>query len=314
MDIIKQYIIQTIAAAANNLRLSTEKVEVVALLRESISKTEDINEYLKKMKKVTELSTLAIRLHRTYSFLTEDKIDFFKLSDNFKDHSRYLINDLSHMLEMVNPKTFKKIIDKLEGKEEEKEPTEIPALTIESESEEPEIEQEEKKPKEISVDLSKRKSDEHVFEIDSEEEIEREREKNKIKEDAILSSKENDEHTFEDYEKDVLNPIKDIEELLQNLSHKNIDNDKIEKYIEIINQNAEASKKIGFSIISGMHKILAKSLFLIKQGTLKPNVNIIESMRACLIVIAAVIKGKDVEITTYLNKAEELGRILKNQK
>ena len=34
MDLIKQYINQSISTASNNLRLSTEKIEVVALLRE----------------------------------------------------------------------------------------------------------------------------------------------------------------------------------------------------------------------------------------------------------------------------------------
>jgi len=31
-------------------------------------------------------------------------------------------------------------------------------------------------------------------------------------------------------------------------------------------------------------------------------------MRACLIVIVAVVRGKDVDITNYLNKAEDFER------
>ena len=66
MDLIKQYIVQSIAAASNNLRLSTEKIEVVALLREAIVKSDNLEEDIKNMKKITELSTLAIRLNDIY--------------------------------------------------------------------------------------------------------------------------------------------------------------------------------------------------------------------------------------------------------
>jgi hypothetical protein len=31
-------------------------------------------------------------------------------------------------------------------------------------------------------------------------------------------------------------------------------------------------------------------------------------MRACLIVIVAVVRGKEVDITNYLNRAENFGR------
>ena len=105
MELIKQYIVQSISAASNNLRLSTEKIEVVALLREIIVKSENLESDIRSMKKVTELSTLAIRLNDIYNYLTQGQIDLFKFSDKFKEHSQYLIKDLSHMLDMVNPVT-----------------------------------------------------------------------------------------------------------------------------------------------------------------------------------------------------------------
>jgi len=37
---------------------------------------------------------------------------------------------------------------------------------------------------------------------------------------------------------------------------------------------------------------------------------VIESLRACLIVIVAVVRGKDVDINNYLNKAERFGNQL----
>jgi hypothetical protein len=56
-----------------------------------------------------------------------------------------------------------------------------------------------------------------------------------------------------------------------------------------------------------MHKIVAKAIRLINCGELNPNKDVIESMRACLIVIVAVVRGKEVDITNYLNRAEEFG-------
>ena len=51
-----------------------------------------------------------------------------------------------------------------------------------------------------------------------------------------------------------------------------------------------------------------KALKLIKSQELVPGKNVIESMRACLIVIVAVVRGKEVDITNYLNKAEDFER------
>jgi hypothetical protein len=41
-----------------------------------------------------------------------------------------------------------------------------------------------------------------------------------------------------------------------------------------------------------------------------PGKEVIENLRACLIVIVAVVRGKDVDINNYLNKAEEFGNKL----
>ena len=78
MNLTKLYIIQSITAASNNLRLSTQKIEVVALLREFLGKSENLDEDIRRMKKITELSTLAIRLNEVYTFLSRGNVDFFK--------------------------------------------------------------------------------------------------------------------------------------------------------------------------------------------------------------------------------------------
>jgi hypothetical protein len=59
-----------------------------------------------------------------------------------------------------------------------------------------------------------------------------------------------------------------------------------------------------------MHRIVSKALVLIKNRELMPGKEVIENLRACLIVIVAVVRGKDVDINNYLNKAEDFGNKL----
>ena len=113
MNLEKIYLIQTITAAANNLRLNPQQIEVVGLLRETITKSDDVGAEFLKMKKSTELSKLAIRLSEIYSFLTHGKVDFVKISEQFKEHSRYLIRDLNQFLENVNPQVYKDSFNKI---------------------------------------------------------------------------------------------------------------------------------------------------------------------------------------------------------
>lgn len=292
MDLVKQYIVQSIAAASNNLRLSTEKIEVVALLREAIVKSDNLEEDIKNMKKITELSTLAIRLNEIHRFLTQSQVDLFKISEKFKEHSQFLINDLSHMLDMVNPVTFKQALDKLNaGKKEEQTEGEVKIYKSENG---------------ISVDLSGRKPDDKAFEK-PETEV--------IKEEFIFEDDKSDEALFfQNYETEILKPIKSLDTMLKDLANNDINPDELNKFAQIMSDNGEMSVKVGFEIIANMHRIIAKSLLLIKTRELMPGREIIEAMRACLIVIVAVVRGKEVDITNYLNRAEEFGRKIKSLK
>ncbi len=289
MDLIKQYIVQSISAASNNLRLSTEKIEVVALLRESIIRSENLSDDLKGMKKITELSTFAIRVNEIYNFLTQGQVDLFKLSEKFKEHSQYLIKDLSHMLDMVNPATLKKALDKLNEKPEHQ-----------SEIISGENADQNKFDTGINVDLSKRKPDENTF-VKSETEI--------IKEKLILDEEKDEEGLFfQNYEQEILKPIKSIDALLKQLSKNEFNPEELLTLAKVMKVNGDLSVKAGFEIISNMHSIIAKSLLLIRTRELMPGRDVIEAIRACLIVIVAVIKNKEVDITNYLNKAEEFGK------
>ncbi|MBK7498034.1 MAG: hypothetical protein IPI19_02765 [Ignavibacteriales bacterium] len=278
MDLIKQYITQSITIAANNLRLNNQQIEVVALLKQTISKSENLSDDLINMKKITELSLLAIRLNDIYNSLTQNPIDLLKISDQFKEHSRYLIKDLGHMLDITTPAVFKTAIEKLNG-----------AIVFPKE--------------EIKIDLSKRIPEEDPF-IKSETE--------EIKETIIFSEdiENEDEELIQKFEPTILGPIKPLDNVLKKISNNEIDYEELIKYAQIMDDNAALSRKIGFEILSGMHRIVSKALILIKNRELMPGKEVIENLRACLIVIVAVVRGKDVDINSYLNKAEEFGNKL----
>lgn len=278
MDLIKQYIVQSINIAANNLRLNNQQIEVVALLKQTISKSENLSDDLINMKKITELSMLAIRLNEIYNSLSQNPIDLLKISDQFKEHSRYLIKDLGHMLDITTPIAFKSAIEKLNN-----------AIVFPKE--------------EIKVDLSKRIPMEEPF-IKSETE--------EIKEKIIFSDdiENEDEEIIQKFEPTILGPIKPLDNLLKKISNNEIDHEELIKFAQIMEDNAVLSRKIGFEILSGMHRIVSKALILIKNRELMPGKEVIENLRACLIVIVAVVRGKDVDINNYLNKAEDFGNKL----
>lgn len=278
MDFIKQYIVQSINIAANNLRLNNQQIEVVALLKQTISKSENLSDDLINMKKITELSMLAIRLNEIYNSLSQNPIDLLKISDQFKEHSRYLIKDLGHMLDITTPIAFKSAIEKLNN-----------AIVFPKE--------------EIRVDLSKRIPVEEPFTKSETEEI---------KEKIIFSDdiENEDEDIIQKFEPTILGPIKPLDNLLKKISNNDIDHEELIKFAQIMEDNAALSRKIGFEILSGMHRIVSKALVLIKNRELMPGKEVLENLRACLIVIVAVVRGKDVDINNYLNKAEDFGNKL----
>ncbi|MCH7965594.1 MAG: hypothetical protein IH852_16845 [Bacteroidetes bacterium] len=271
MDLIKQYIIQSLTAASNNLRLTNHQIETLGLLREVLLNSDDLGADIDKMKTITELSTLAIRLNEIYDYLTRRKIDFFKFSDQFKEHSRYLINDLTHLLEIDNPALIKAAINKLNGVQDKKESEEIEVI--------------------LSVD----KVNLNPF-------VEND---NSSQEENIEEAAKDEKDFFKSYEDLILKPIKPIDNMLNKFVNNDINYEDLSRFAEIMKMNGEVSEKNGFEIISSMHSIIYKALIRIKSRKLMPGKDVIESMRACLIVIVAVVRGKDVDITNYLNKAED---------
>ena len=269
MDLVKVYLIQSITTAANNLRLNAQQIEVVGLLRETVVNSKDLGAELLLMKKTTELSKLAIRLSEIHSFLTQGKVDFVKISEQFREHSRYLIRDLNQFLENVSPKIYKDAFNKINNNHS----TPIDVELVDRSNLAGEI---------MVANVSK--ADENLID----------EKKTKIKPSI-------------DFEKKILSPVKSLDDLLKKIPAGNVSEKELMNYSELMREHSTLASSQGFHVIAKMHEIIASALLAINNGKLLVDKTVIESLRACLIVIVAVVKRKDVDITGYLNRAEEFG-------
>ncbi|MDP4172985.1 MAG: hypothetical protein Q8933_03370 [Bacteroidota bacterium] len=307
MDLIRQYIVQCITSAANNLRLNTEKIEVVSLLREYICRAGDLETEIRNMKKITQLSTFAIKLGDIYNYIAKSKVDFFKISEKFKEHCSSLVKDLSGVLDKLNPQSFRQVTESMKdtfSKPEATKDNTIPSggngSAVKNETIDPRS-RIERTGEILQKPVSKTANP--VAEAE------------KIKEEYLLETeKKTSQVFFENYEERILSPIKDIDLLLKKVAQNQAPVEEIKKFREIIVENAEISSSIGFEIIAAMHRVLAKALKLINEEKIVADKELISGMRASLIVIVAVVRSKDVDITGYLNKAEELGKRIQNLK
>jgi len=269
MNLVKVYLIQSITTAANNLRLTAQQIEVVGLLRETIVNSTDLGSELLLMKKTTELSKLAIRLSEIHSFLTQGKIDFIKISEQFREHSRYLIRDLNQFLENVSPKVYKDAFNKINNGH----------LTA------------------IDVELVDRSN--LAGEIMG---------KNVSTPDEKLSENERQvTYSSIDFEKKILSPIKSVDDILKKMPSGKVTKKELNEYFELMKEHSSLASIQGFQVIAKMHDIVASAFDGMRKGNLSADKTVIESLRACLIVIVAIVKRKDVDITGYLNRAEEFG-------
>ena len=279
MDLVKVYLIQSITTAANNLRLNAQQIEVVGLLRETIVNSDDLGPELLLMKKTTELSKLAIRLGEIYTFLTQGKIDFVKISEQFREHSRYLIRDLNQFLENVTPKIYKDAFNKINNNGTS-----------------------------ISFDVELVDRSNLAGEI-------MKTPGSTIDTEVLVENFESKNNTLSsvDFEKKILSPVKSLDELLKKIPSGNFEESELKQYYELMQDHSLLASLHEFELLSKMHDIMASALDAIMNHKLKTDKTVIEALRACLIVIVAVVKKKDVDITGYLNRAEEFGKKYFNQ-
>ncbi|MGD8780989.1 MAG: hypothetical protein PVH88_18740 [Ignavibacteria bacterium] len=294
MDINKQYILQSISYAANNLRLSSDKIEAITLIKEYLANSENLQDSINTLKKTTQFSKLAIKLGDINNFISKSRIDFLKLSDQFKEHTSSIIQDLSNTLDTVTPEICKEILFPDDKKED-----------IEIELKEKKDDADDSSLKININDITKELIEQDNISAFDKDDIHKE-------EFTLNDLNENDsELEFENFEKRILKPIKEIDEFLNKLSTLSYNKDELIFNTELMNNNAELSEKIGFEIISNMHKILAEAFSQLRDERIIPDNVMIEELRACLIVIAAVVRRKEVDISNYLNKSEKLGKKLK---
>ena len=198
------------------------------------------------------------------------------------------------MLDMVNPTTFRNALEKLK---------ENAIVAVIPEPVEPIPDKNENS---LNIDLSKRKPDSKLFD---------ETERNKLKEKIIFEEEKEDEDLFfQNYENEILKTIKPIDGMLKQLSKNEVSSEELQIFAKKMKINGDISAKIGFDIIANMHWIIAKALLLIRTRELMPGKDVIESVRACLIVIVALVRGKEVDINNYLNRAEEFGKEIQTLK
>jgi len=269
MDLVKVYLIQSITTAANNLRLNAQQIEVVGLLRETVVNSKDLGAELLLMKKTTELSKLAIRLSEIHSFLTQGKVDFVKISEQFREHSRYLIRDLNQFLENVSPKIYKDAFNKINNGNST-------PLDVEL------------------VDRSNLAGEVMVANVSKADE-------------NILEAEKINSRPAIDFEKKILSPVKSLDDMLKKIPSGSVSEKELMNYSELMKDHSSLASSQGFHVIAKMHEIIALALSAVINGKLFADKTVIESLRACLIVIVAVVKRKDVDITGYLNRAEEFG-------
>lgn len=289
MDLAKLYIIQCISAAANNLRLSSEKIETVAILRERFNKCESLQEEIRNFKKITELSKLGIRLGELQNYVENGKIDFLKLSDKFKEHSISIVRDLNSVLDILTPQAAKSMFLKIDE--------EILTLDLTKQS--------------ANISDLAEKTILNIPEI----ELPRRSRADELREAIIFEElNKNTDFNFESFEEKVLRPVKELDSFLNRVMKYEYTENEMNGFIRLMQENTENSKKAGFEILSNMHSIFSRGLELINLKKIAPSANNIESLRACLIVIVAVVRGKEVDITNYLTRAENFGRSIMPQK
>jgi hypothetical protein len=130
---------------------------------------------------------------------------------------------------------------------------------------------------------------------------------------GVSSNIEKQEISLIDFEKRILGPIKSLDKIIKDLASGIINQKELSKYIEIIQDNAALSNQRGFKVLEKMHMILEFGFSDILQGILEVDKTVTEALRACLIVIVALVKKKEVDISGYLNRAEEFAKKFLNK-
>ncbi|NUN08604.1 MAG: hypothetical protein HUU54_05450 [Ignavibacteriaceae bacterium] len=273
-NIVKEYLLQCVNQASSHLKLTAEKIEMIGILREEISGCSNLDCYIKEMKKVTELAKLALKFTEIVSFVNNNKIEYATISEKFRQHSYNLVKELSVTLDVKTSLVFRSYINRVR---ESYGHNCIPQT----------------EPGSAGVDEFSEEKKENLL---------------------LHEESEPEQITFYKFEEMVTKPISSLDNALKNLLQNEIKPDELKYFANLMKRNWTVSKNFDSQIISNMHEIVGKTLFLFSENILQPNRQVVDALRACLIVIVALIKDKEIDISVYLRKAEELGNSIKTIK
>lgn len=289
MDLRKQYLIQCIVTASNALRLNAHNIEVLALLRQSIASSEDLETDFIQMKKIMELAKLAARLLEIYNHLTKNRIDFTKISLQFAEHSRSIVNDLGYLLEHAVITKFATALNQI---------------------------QRDGKSDTIELDLTGRK--ERSLTRDSfEDDSANQQTGEKMQLSEILYEKANaikppspdDERmfhitNFETFEKITLEQINLYQPLMQDIEAMRSNSEELLLFSKAMKELAGHSENYGITLLAKMLDTISKGAFLLANKRIPEVKAVADSFRSCMIVAVTIIKQKQIDISVYITKAE----------
>lgn len=292
MDYRKEYLLQLLTSCSNRLRLDTAKLELIVLLKEEITKNEEPEDLFRKMKRITEFAKLAIKLNECYQYISSGKIDYQNISRQFSSHIDSLLRDLSPFLDSLSGVRFKEAMLRLTEPQSK-------GMQKESGGYTPVIDFSAPKGQRILNAFDFQKQEPPAKEPEPEEETPEPVEE-------LLD--------FAKFESAVMAPIRDLDELLKKMANAEMPRGDISYYSQVMFTNHNLAVKFKSDTVARMHKTVSKALLLIRDGVMKPEKETIESIRACLIVIVAVVRNKDIDFKVYLDNAERFSSELLGRK
>lgn len=294
VDIIKLYIVQCITNSANNLRLNSERIQMLTSLRAFFMEPVPLELSIAEMKKVTELSTFAIRIGEMFKFLISGKVDFLRMSEVFRKHSTELVTVLNVLLQRTSSAQLAQLLERVRKNVSENAEFHTASSPI-------------------AGSFAKASSAEISSEIFRGASKDKQQDDFAAGSDVIeaISSRFNgdaENREFpEDLRQQILSAIKNVDEFFNRLEGGVAELNEYNETIEIMEKNAEICLNEGFELVGKMHANIAQAIYLIGNNQLNADHSVMESLRACLIVIVVTVKNKNVDITGYLFKAGKFG-------
>lgn len=274
IELQKIYLVQCLNYAASYLRLNKPQLDTLNYMCNFLNDSEELFEVIVFFSKVTELSSLSIRLKEIYNFITYGKIDYSKISETFKKQANDLIQELNSALKCLSTDRMKEIVHAKD-------------VLFESETDE-NAQVESEKTEALTTN-----KDEYENNYD-----------NKIK----VEYNDSDNSAFKLFEMQLVEEVKCFDIILQKLYQNEIDLIEIKDCISKVDDMKENCLKFGLETVAEMHEIFQNSLSLILKNTIPVTKELIESMRSCLIVIVAVVRNKNIDIAYYYSRTEILSK------